>query len=35
VSELKKFVNVRLSARSLKTLDKNGAYVTLKEAGLI
>ena len=35
VSELGKFVNVRLSARALKTLDKNGAFATLKEAGLI
>lgn len=35
VSELGKFVNVRLSARALKTLDKRGAFATLKEAGLI
>jgi large subunit ribosomal protein L28 len=35
VPELKKFVRVKLSARGLKTLDKNGAYTTLKTAGLI
>ena len=35
VPELNKFIEVKLSARALKTLDKNGAYVTLKKAGLI
>ncbi|MEP6937976.1 MAG: 50S ribosomal protein L28 [Chthoniobacterales bacterium] len=35
VTELKKFVRVRVSARGLKTLNKNGAYATLKKAGLI
>ncbi|MCB1212026.1 MAG: 50S ribosomal protein L28 [Verrucomicrobiales bacterium] len=35
VPELGKFVRVKLSARALKTLDKNGAFVTLKGAGLI
>ncbi len=35
VPELKKFVRVRMSARGLKTLNKNGAYATLKKAGLI
>jgi large subunit ribosomal protein L28 len=35
VPELGKFVRVKLSARALKTLDKNGAYATLKGAGLI
>ena len=35
VPELNKFVRVRVSARGLKTIDKNGAYKTLKEAGLI
>ena len=35
VSELKKYVTVRLTARALKTLDKNGAYATLKGAGLV
>ncbi len=35
VPELGKFVRVRVSARGLKTIDKNGAYKTLKEAGLL
>jgi large subunit ribosomal protein L28 len=35
VPELGKHVEVRLSARALKTLDKNGAYKTLKAAGLV
>ncbi|HRQ88165.1 MAG TPA: 50S ribosomal protein L28 [Bacteroidia bacterium] len=35
VPELGRFVRVRVSARGLKTMDKNGAYKTLKEAGLI
>lgn len=35
VPELNKHVRVRVSARALKTIDKNGAYKTLKAAGLI
>ena len=35
VPELKEFVVVKLSARALKTVSKNGAYVTLKQAGLV
>lgn len=35
VQEIGKFVRVKLSARALKTLDKNGAFKTLKDAGLI
>ncbi len=35
VSELKRFVTIKLTARALKTVTKNGAYVTLKEAGII
>lgn len=35
VPELKKFVRVKLTARALKTLNKNGAFATLKKAGLI
>lgn len=35
VPELKKYVRVTISARGLKTINKNGAYVTLKKAGLI
>jgi large subunit ribosomal protein L28 len=35
VPELKKFVRIRVSARGLKTINKNGAYSTLKKAGII
>ena len=35
VPELKKFVNLTLSTRALKTIQKNGAYATLKKAGVI
>jgi large subunit ribosomal protein L28 len=35
VSELSRFVTVKLTARALKTVTKNGAYATLKSAGVI
>jgi large subunit ribosomal protein L28 len=35
VPELDKWVRVTLSCRALKTINKNGAYETLKKAGLI
>jgi len=35
VPELKKFVRIRVSARGLNTINKNGAYRTLKKAGVI
>ena len=35
VPELAKFVTVKLSARALKTVNKNGAFKVLKGAGLI
>ncbi len=35
VSEINKWIVVKLSARALKTIDKNGAYKVLKEANLI
>mgnify|MGYP001815397650 CR=1 FL=1 len=35
VPELKKHVKVKLTARALKTVSKNGAYATLKKAGLV
>lgn len=35
VPELGKFVTVKLTARALKTVNKNGAFKTLKEAGLV
>lgn len=35
VPELKRFVAVKLTARALKTVTKNGAFATLKKAGLV
>lgn len=35
VPELKKFVVVKATARAFKTIDKNGAFKTLKKADLI
>jgi large subunit ribosomal protein L28 len=35
VAELKRFVRVKLTARALKTVAKNGAYSTLKGSGII
>ncbi|OHA88229.1 MAG: hypothetical protein A2653_00610 [Candidatus Zambryskibacteria bacterium RIFCSPHIGHO2_01_FULL_43_25] len=35
VPELKKFVVVTLSTKGIKTLQKKGAYITLKKAGVI
>ena len=35
VSELGQFVRLKLSCRALKTINKNGAFVTLKKAGLL
>ncbi|QQL46285.1 50S ribosomal protein L28 [Sulfuriroseicoccus oceanibius] len=35
VPELGRFVRVRISAKAIKTISKNGAYATLKKAGLI
>jgi large subunit ribosomal protein L28 len=35
VPEENRFVTVKLTARALKTVNKNGAYSTLKKAGLI
>ncbi len=35
VPELNRHVKVKLTARALKTVSKNGAYKTLKKAGLI
>ncbi len=34
VAELKKFVVVKATARAFKTMSKNGAYPTLRKAGL-
>ena len=35
VPELNRWVTVTLSARALKTINKNGAYQVLNEAGLL
>lgn len=35
IPELNKSVTVRISTRGLKTIQKNGAYATLKKAGVI
>ncbi len=35
VPELDRFIKLKISAKALKTINKNGAYVTLKKAGLI
>ena len=35
VPELKKSITVTVSTRGLRTMQKNGVYVTLKKAGLI
>ena len=35
VPELKKFVRIRVTARGLKTINKNGAFAALKKAGVI
>lgn len=35
IPELKKFIRVNLSAKGIKTINKNGAFATLKKAGVI
>ena len=35
VPDLKKFVRIRVTARGMKTINKNGAYAALKKAGVI
>ncbi len=35
VPELKRFITLRLCARAIKTINKNGAKVTLQKAGLL
>jgi large subunit ribosomal protein L28 len=35
VPELKRFITIRISARGIKTINKNGAFVTLQKAGLL
>lgn len=35
VPELKKHFNLTLSTQAIKTINKNGAFATLKKAGII
>ena len=35
VPELKKYFPLTLSAKAIKTINKRGAYITLKKAGII
>lgn len=35
IPELQKSVSLLISAKAIKTINKNGAYATLKKAGLI
>ncbi len=35
IPEINKKVTVKISANAIKTINKNGAYKTLKKAGLI
>lgn len=35
VPELKRFVRIRVTARGMKTINKNGAYAALKKAGIV
>lgn len=35
VPELKKTINLEISTRAIRTINKRGAYVTLKKAGVI
>ena len=35
VPELDRYIKVKLTAKAIKTINKNGAYATLKKAGLI
>ena len=35
VPELNRFVTLKLTTRALKTITKNGAFKTLKKAGLV
>ena len=35
IPELKKTMVLTISTRAIKTINKNGAYATLKKAGLI
>ena len=35
IPEMNKYLTLTLSTKAIKTINKNGAYATLKKAGLI
>lgn len=35
IPEMNKYMTLTISANAIKTINKNGAYATLKKAGLI
>jgi large subunit ribosomal protein L28 len=35
IPELKKYIRLTISTRAIKTINKNGAFATLKKAGII
>lgn len=35
VPELDRYIRIKLTAKAIKTINKNGAYATLKKAGII
>lgn len=35
IPEMNKYITLTLSTRAIKTINKNGAYATLKKAGLV
>ncbi len=35
IPEMNKFMTLTISTKAIKTINKNGAYATLKKAGLI
>ena len=35
IPEMNKYINLTISTKAIRTINKNGAYATLKKAGLI
>jgi large subunit ribosomal protein L28 len=35
IPEMNKYITLTITAKAIKTINKNGAYATLKKAGLI
>jgi len=35
IPELKKYISLELSTKAIKTINKNGAFATLRKAGII